>query len=51
MSSVVERLVESWLDSQTERRYQSAFVQMLVSEGWTVLHSTRHSALEFGRMW
>lgn len=49
MSSVVERLVESWLDSQTERRYQSAFVQMLVSEGWTVLHSTRHSALEFGK--
>lgn len=49
MSTVVERLVESWLDSQTERRYQAAFVQMLVSQGWSVLHSTRHSALEFGK--
>ncbi|MCD7059316.1 hypothetical protein [Pelagibacterium xiamenense] len=49
MSTVVERLVESWLDNQTERRYQAAFVQMLISLGWSVLHSTRHSALEFGK--
>lgn len=49
MSTVVERLVETWLDNQTERRYQAAFVQMLVSLGWSVLHSTRHSALEFGK--
>lgn len=49
MSSVTERLIESWLDNQTERRYQNAFVQMLVSEGWRVLHSTRHAALEFGK--
>lgn len=41
MSTVAERLLESWLDSQTERRYQPAFIQMLVSDGWTVLHNTR----------
>ncbi len=49
MVTVAERLLESWLDSQTERRYQPAFIQMLVSEGWTVLHNTRHAPIEFGK--
>jgi hypothetical protein len=49
MISVVERLIESWLDSQTERRYQPAFIQLLVSEGWSVLHNTRHSPIELGK--
>lgn len=49
MTTVVERLIESWLDSQTERRYQPAFIQLLVSEGWTVLHNTRHSPIELGK--
>lgn len=49
MNTVAERLLESWLDSQTERRYQPAFIQMLVSEGWTVLHNTRHSPIELGK--
>jgi hypothetical protein len=49
MNSVVERLLESWLGSQTELRYQPAFVQLLVSEGWTVHHNTRHTSLEFGK--
>jgi hypothetical protein len=49
MNSLAEKLVESWLDSQTERRYQSAFIQMLVARRWTVLHNTRHSPIEFGK--
>ena len=49
MSSVVERLIESWLDNQSERRYQPAFIQLLVSLGWKVLHNTRHSPLEMGK--
>ncbi len=49
MSSIVERLIESWLDSQSERRYQPAFIQLLISEGWNVLHNTRHSPIEFGK--
>jgi hypothetical protein len=49
MNTVLERLLESWLDSQGERHYQSAFIQLLVSEGWTVLHNTRHSPIEFGK--
>lgn len=48
-NTVVERLLESWLDSQTERRYQPAFIQLLVSHGWTVLHNTRHSPIELGK--
>ena len=49
MNSVGERLLESWLGSQTELRYQPAFIQLLVSEGWTVHHNTRHTSLEFGK--
>lgn len=43
------RLIEAWLDNQTERRYQPAFIQLLVSEGWTILHNTRHSPIEIGK--
>ncbi len=49
MISVIERQVESWIDSQTERRYQPAFIQLLISEGWNVLHNTRHSPIELGK--
>jgi hypothetical protein len=37
------------LDSANERGYQPAFVQLLVSEGHRVLHSTRHAPIEFGK--
>ena len=46
---MLERLVEYWLDSVNERTYQPAFVQILVSEGHRVLHSTRHAPIEFGK--
>ncbi|USA40929.1 hypothetical protein [Pelagerythrobacter marinus] len=46
---IANKLVESWLDNQSERQYQPAFVQLLISEGWDVLHNTRHTALEFGK--
>lgn len=44
-----EKLIEHWLDSIGERGYQSAFLQMLVGEGHTIVHSTRHSPIEFGK--
>lgn len=44
-----ERLIELWLDSASERAYQPAFVQLLVSQGHRLLHSTRHGPLEFGK--
>ena len=46
---MLEKLVESWLDSAGERSYQPAFCQMLAAEGHLVLHSTRHSQIEFGK--
>lgn len=44
-----ERLVESWLDSASERSYQAPFVQMLAAEGHRILHSTRHGPIELGK--
>lgn len=46
---MLERLVEDWLDSASERSYQTPFVQMLVADGHRILHSTRHGPLEFGK--
>lgn len=44
-----ERLVESWLDSASEKTYQAPFCQMLAADGHRIVHSTRHSPLEFGK--
>lgn len=44
-----ERLLEGWLDSASERSYQAPFCQMLAGQGYTVVHSTRHSPIEFGK--
>ncbi len=44
-----ERLVESWLDSASERSYQAPFCQVLAAQGHTILHSTRHSPIELGK--
>jgi hypothetical protein len=46
---VIEKLLENWLDSASERTYQAAFVHMLNAQGYRVLHSTRHCALEYGK--
>jgi hypothetical protein len=46
---VFERLIEGWLDSAGERTYQAPFCQMLAAQHYTVLHSTRHSPIEFGK--
>ena len=46
---MIEKLLENWLDSASERSYQPVFVQMLSAQGYRVVHSTRHQALEFGK--
>jgi hypothetical protein len=46
---VRERLVEDWLDKINERGYQSAFCHWLAWRGFRVLHSTRHTPIEFGK--
>lgn len=44
-----ERLLDAWLDSAGERTYQGPFCQALAAQGYTVLHSTRHAPIEFGK--
>lgn len=46
---MIGKLLENWLDNASERSYQQVFVQMLSAQGYTVLHSTRHCLLEFGK--
>jgi hypothetical protein len=46
---MIEKLLENWLDSTSERCYQASFVQMLAAQDYCVLHSTRHCGLEFGK--
>lgn len=44
-----ERLVENWLDSVNERNYQAPFCQALSAKGHRIIHSSRHSQIEFGK--
>jgi len=46
---LLEKLIENWLDSASERTYQPIFCQMLMNEGYTVIHSTRHTPQEYGK--
>jgi hypothetical protein len=46
---VIERLLEAWLDSASERSYQIPFCQMLMADGHRLIHSTRHSPIELGK--
>ena len=46
---MIERLVEHWLDNAGERSYQPCFCQMLVGQGYKIVHSTKHTPLEFGK--
>ena len=45
---MLERVVENWLDKATERSFQQPFCYMLSAEGHTIIHSTRHLAMELG---
>lgn len=44
-----ERLIESWLDKANEKGYQPVFCQALAARGFSVVHSTRHGPMEFGK--
>ena len=46
---MLERIIENWLDNTTERLYQKPFCYILAAEGHTIIHSTRHSAMELGK--
>ncbi len=46
---MLKKLIENWLDSASEKSYQPIFCQMLLDQGYTVLHSTRHCPIEYGK--
>lgn len=46
---MLERLVENWLDKAIERTFQVPFCHMLVNEGYTIVHLSRHCGMELGK--
>lgn len=44
-----ERLLENWLDSANERTFEIPFCNLLAAQGYTVIHITRHAAMEMGK--
>jgi hypothetical protein len=46
---VLERLIENWLDNASERSYQHCFCQMLIGQGYRIVHNTEHTPLELGK--
>ncbi len=46
---MIERVIENWLDSTTEREYQFAFCQALLSEGFRIHHVSSHGQMEQGK--
>lgn len=46
---MIERIVENWLIEANERLFQYPFCQILANKGHTVLHMTRHCAMEQGK--
>ena len=46
---MLERVIENWLDKASERSFQQPYCYMLSAEGHTIIHSTRHTAMEMGK--
>ena len=46
---MLEKIIENWLDNTSERSFQHPYCFILSNEGHTIIHSTRHSAMEMGK--
>jgi hypothetical protein len=46
---MIERVIENWLDKANERSFQTPFCHTLAADGYTVIHLTRHCAMEMGK--
>ncbi len=46
---MIERIIENWLTKSSERSYQLPFCYLLMQEGKTVIHLTRHCSMEQGK--
>lgn len=46
---MIERIIENWLDKANERSFQIPFCYVLINEGYTIIHSTKHNIMEMGK--
>lgn len=46
---MLERIIENWLDKASERSFELPFCYMLSAEAHTIIHPTRHCAMEMGK--
>lgn len=46
---MIERIVENWLTKVNEKSFQKPFCQMLIGEGFKVIHLSRHGSFEEGK--
>lgn len=46
---MIERLLETWLNKANERSFQYPFCYWLASQGYKVIHLSRHCGMEIGK--
>lgn len=46
---MIDKIIENWLTKSSEKSYQLPFCNLLRNEGYTILHLTRHCAMEYGK--
>ena len=46
---MIERVIENWLDSSTEREYEFGFSQVLISKRYTIVSKSSHGPGEHGK--
>lgn len=46
---MLERVIDDWMTNAGERGFESAFTQLLIAEGYRVLHHPAHHPMEHGK--
>lgn len=46
---MIERIIENWLDNSSELSFQKPFCYYLISNGYTIIHVSRHCGMELGK--
>lgn len=46
---MIERIIENWLDKASEKAFQIPFCYILINQGHTIIHMTRHCGMEHGK--
>jgi len=46
---MIERIIENWVDKASEKAFQVPFCYILIEQGHTIIHMTRHCGMEHGK--